>query len=57
MEVCQAKVLAVGTEENSHGYRPPIIKDPEGCTDCGICEMLCPDFAIIIYSEREGRRP
>ncbi len=55
VEVCQAKVLAAGAHENSRGYRPPVIWDPEGCLDCGICEMLCPDLAIIIHSGREDR--
>lgn len=57
VEVCQAEVLAAGTDENPLGYRPPVISDPEGCLDCGICEMLCPDLAIIIHSVQEDQGP
>jgi 2-oxoglutarate ferredoxin oxidoreductase subunit delta len=46
IEVCQARVLERSTEANSDGYYVPLVKDPGACLGCGLCEMLCPDFAI-----------
>ncbi len=28
--------------------------NPERCTACGLCEMLCPDFAITVGYEKPG---
>jgi 2-oxoglutarate ferredoxin oxidoreductase subunit delta len=47
-------VLEVSEEFNSKGYHPPYVKDGEGCVSCGLCEMLCPEFAIYrVEEERE----
>lgn len=26
----------------------PYLKDPDRCTSCGLCNMLCPDFCISV---------
>jgi 2-oxoglutarate ferredoxin oxidoreductase subunit delta len=31
---------------NAKGYYVPIIAQPEKCTKCRMCELICPDFAI-----------
>jgi 2-oxoglutarate ferredoxin oxidoreductase subunit delta len=53
VEVCQAKVLDVAKEFNTLGYHPPCIVNLEACTNCGLCEMLCPDFAIFTHLVQE----
>ncbi len=54
VEVCQTKVLDITKEPNPSGYNPPYVKNLEDCTICGLCEMLCPDFAIqVSYIEEE----
>jgi len=46
VEYCPRDVLEVSEEFNSKGYHPPRVKNPENCVDCGLCQMLCPEFAI-----------
>ena len=41
-----AENVKCSTEYNKKGYHPPIVKNPEACVNCGLCEMLCPEFAI-----------
>lgn len=43
---CPMKVLEVSQEFNTKGYHFPVTKDMDSCINCGLCEMLCPDFAI-----------
>jgi 2-oxoglutarate ferredoxin oxidoreductase subunit delta len=33
-------------EFNRKGYHPPEIVDSQACVNCGLCEMICPEFAI-----------
>jgi 2-oxoglutarate ferredoxin oxidoreductase subunit delta len=40
------KVLELSTEFNPKGYHYPVVVNPDACINCGLCEMLCPDFAI-----------
>lgn len=30
----------------------PQFTHPEKCTGCGLCEMMCPDFAIEVFKKR-----
>ena len=31
----------------------PVVKHPEKCTGCLLCELRCPDFAIVVYKDNE----
>jgi 2-oxoglutarate ferredoxin oxidoreductase subunit delta len=42
VEFCPRKAL----DHDEWGY--PLLARPEACTVCGLCEMLCPDFAISV---------
>ena len=53
IEICQTDVLDIAEEPNKFGYNPPYVKTLEDCTVCGLCEMLCPDFAIRVYYREE----
>lgn len=55
IEFCPQDVLAESQEHNSKGYYPPYAAQPERCVRCGLCEMLCPEFAV--YVLRDGERP
>jgi len=54
VEFCPQNVLAMSKQTNSKGYHPPEILDDSYCVDCGLCALLCPDFAI--YVENAGAR-
>lgn len=48
IEVCPRDVLAISTERGSNGFLVPEGVKPEACTDCKMCELICPDFAIVV---------
>ena len=53
IEACQSDVLDIAKELTPSGYNPPFVKTLENCTICGLCEMLCPDFAIRVSFLKE----
>jgi 2-oxoglutarate ferredoxin oxidoreductase subunit delta len=48
---CPLKVFANSDKLNRKGYYVPVIADEKACTACGLCELLCPEFAILIEKE------
>lgn len=48
IEFCPGKILELSDEFNAKGYHPPRVKDHDGCFDCRLCELICPEFAIYI---------
>jgi 2-oxoglutarate ferredoxin oxidoreductase subunit delta len=38
-------------EKGEDGY--PVVKNPEKCTECGLCEIRCPDFAIVVNKNEQ----
>lgn len=50
---CPKGVLAISEEFNSKGYHPPYVKAEEDCTQCELCGMYCPDFAIWFEYEED----
>ena len=53
IEFCPQDVLVVSEEFNSKGYHPPMVINDAACVSCGLCELICPEFAI--YREEELR--
>lgn len=54
IEFCPNKVLEASRDFNRKGYHPPVMKDGIECNNCGICEVICPEFAI--YSRIREKR-
>ena len=56
VEYCPRDVLEMSEKFNAKGYHPPRVKDPENCLNCGLCQILCPEFAIwsILKEETES---
>jgi NAD-dependent dihydropyrimidine dehydrogenase PreA subunit len=48
-------VLVMSKRTNSKGYHPPELTEDSHCINCGLCALLCPDFAI--YVENGGMLP
>jgi len=46
IEFCPNGVLVESIEFNRKGYHPPEIRRQMECNHCGICEVICPEFAI-----------
>ena len=55
IEFCPKHVLGESKTFNAKGYHPAQEAQPEECVNCGLCEMLCPEFAIKVTPEEEEK--
>ena len=53
IEFCPKKVLHESREFNAKGYYPARAEDCKDCLDCGLCELICPEFAIHVSPVEE----
>lgn len=51
VEFCPCGVLQLSTRFNLKGYHPPQVVDGADCVACGLCELLCPEFAIGVHDD------
>lgn len=51
VEFCPPKCLELDKGFNAKGYHPPVLSQPDKCTGCDMCGLMCPDFAIYGYRE------
>jgi 2-oxoglutarate ferredoxin oxidoreductase subunit delta len=54
IEFCPLKVFDYSDELNRRGYYIPAVVNADACNECGICDLLCPEFAIILTKERKA---
>ena len=48
IEFCPKHVLRESTEFNRKGYHPVCADSNNDCLHCGLCELICPEFAISV---------
>ncbi len=53
IEFCPTGVFQESGKLSKRGYYLPIIADIEKCPGCMLCELLCPELAIIIAYAQE----
>ena len=53
IEFCPTDVFEKSGKLNRKGYYVPDVVHIEDCNGCRICDLLCPDFAIVIIFDQE----
>jgi 2-oxoglutarate ferredoxin oxidoreductase subunit delta len=48
IEFCPLDLFSASQKLNKKGYYLPVIQDADKCTGCRLCELLCPELAIIL---------
>jgi len=48
---CPPRVLAMSRDKNENGFAYPELSP--GCTGCGACLLVCPDFCFEVYGYEE----
>ena len=51
IEFCPVDVFENSDKLNRKGYYLPLVARPDECVYCLLCELLCPELAIIISKE------
>ncbi|MEE9465597.1 MAG: 4Fe-4S dicluster domain-containing protein [Candidatus Neomarinimicrobiota bacterium] len=54
VEYCPREVLAMSPAFNRRGYHFPDVVKGEECVNCGLCEAICPEFAIFSVEIEPG---
>ncbi|MCL2328983.1 MAG: 4Fe-4S binding protein [Bacteroidetes bacterium] len=49
VDACAFDVLEMSHQVNGKGYTFPFMKNPEQCTGCASCALVCPDVVITVY--------
>jgi 2-oxoglutarate ferredoxin oxidoreductase subunit delta len=39
---------------NEMGYHPAALEEPENCTGCTLCALVCPDMVIEVEREEKA---
>jgi 2-oxoglutarate ferredoxin oxidoreductase subunit delta len=52
IEFCPTDVFEKSGELNRRGYYLPVVARVEDCTGCRLCDLLCPELAIVIMDEQ-----
>jgi len=50
---CPKDVFETSTRLNKRGFPMPAVVHIEDCNACGVCELFCPDFAIVVEKEEK----
>ncbi len=50
---CPRNALEESDKLNKRGIYPPVLKEVNECSNCRLCELICPDFAITVTPDEE----
>lgn len=56
IEFCPRQVIHESPEFNRKGYHPVYADSDNDCLDCGLCELICPEFAISVLPLLKKKR-
>lgn len=56
VEFCPTDVLIMSGDFNGKGYHFPLVDVPDACVDCKLCELLCPEYAVVVLTVHERSR-
>ena len=56
IERCPVEALEQSDKLNKRGVRPPKLKQVNECNDCRLCELLCPDMAIMVVPGKKKKQ-
>jgi len=48
VDVCPCSAMGLAEHINTRGFHPAVLKDPDKCTACAQCALMCPDACIKI---------
>lgn len=49
VNACPFDVLALSKDVNTKGYTYSFMKNPDNCTGCSSCGLVCPDGCIRVF--------
>ncbi|MBQ7964172.1 MAG: 4Fe-4S dicluster domain-containing protein [Alistipes sp.] len=49
---CPGDVLAFSAKVNSKGYNYVEMANPDSCTGCASCGIICPDSCLVVYRQK-----
>ncbi len=52
LDTCKFGVYEMSSDRGKQGYLLPRVAHLEKCTSCMSCELMCPDIAIEVFSEK-----
>ena len=51
---CPRDVLTMSTAYTAKGYHYPEVANADACVACGLCQIMCPEFAIYVEETEDG---
>jgi 2-oxoglutarate ferredoxin oxidoreductase subunit delta len=56
IEFCPTNVFDKSSKLNQRGYYIPVVARVEDCSGCRICDLMCPDMAIIVIESKKPKK-